>query len=105
MPAEREPEHRPPLVAELFAESVGVGGQILEGHERDGRALRTPVSAVIVEDQGELVRQLPERKQRPVIGARAAVHEQQGVPVADHVDVERRIRGPRSRRASCASRV
>src|SRR6266542_3918136 len=43
---------------------------------------------MVVEDQGELIRQLPERHHRPVICTWPAVHEYQRVPVSDDFDEE-----------------
>ena len=74
--AERVTEHGPLLEAEPLAKRVGVGGQVLPGHRGDRRPDRAAVAAVVVEDQRELIGQAPERQHRPVIGARAAVHEQ-----------------------------
>ena len=45
----------------LCAQGVGVGGQVLPGHRRDGRAHRTSVAAVVVEDERELVGEPSER--------------------------------------------
>ena len=94
--AERMAQHRPVLEPEPLAQRVGVGGQVLPGHRCDGRAGRAPVAAVVVEDQGELIREPSERQHRVVIGARAAVHEQQRVAMPDHLDIEGHVAYPES---------
>jgi hypothetical protein len=91
MPAERVAQHRPPLEAKPLAQRVGVRGQVLPGHRRNGRAFRPPVAPVVVEDQGEPVGALPERPHRPVIRPGPAMHEQQGVPMAGYLNVEGHI--------------
>ena len=54
--AEGVAEDGPPLEAEPLAERVGVGGQVLPRHRLDRRAARATVTAMVVEDEGELRR-------------------------------------------------
>jgi hypothetical protein len=44
------------------------------------------VAPVVVEDQGELVRALPKRRQRPQIRRRPSVHEHQRMSASEDVD-------------------
>jgi hypothetical protein len=80
------PEHGPPLESELLPERVGVGGEVLPGHRRHGCADRTPVAAVVVEDDGVPVGEPSERRQRHVVEPGPAMHEQQRVTAADDFD-------------------
>ena len=84
--AERVAEHGPPLEPQPPAQRLGVRRQVLPGHRRDGAAVGTPVAAVVVEDQGEPVRETPERQQRAVVCPWPAVHEHQRVAPSDDLD-------------------
>ncbi len=108
---ERMAEDGPSFEAQHLAKLVGIRRQVLPRHRCDRRAGRTPVAAVVVEDEGVPVREPPEWRQRYMIEPRPAMHEQQWVPMPHDVHVQGHITdghlrhgaGPRAAHPCCVT--
>ena len=53
--AERMPQHRPLFVSQFLSQGVGIGSQVFPVQARELRPLGTPITAVVIEDQRELI--------------------------------------------------